>query len=282
MVKKILLVFTICTLLFTVVCFVKYDNTSAKQTNATHPFINCQPCFGRGEWNGTTYGMYDLSQVSNPDTTVCGVHCTFDRYISLNQQQGDTYYSIIVGIEKIHSITSWCGTISNDSLKYFEVAFKNGNGNQYYIHCAVVPNADINNNFAFKIAPYTNGGGGMLIQLFSQTYGGNIKGTSAFYLSYALGASRTYTQIAREDYVGVGSIPNNHWVWGADWYNAQWASGGGVLHYHTSDYSNDLSEWGHNPPTIGYWGYLPDQYNSGGDFKSCIYGNGDTNCTIGG
>jgi hypothetical protein len=256
---------------------------SMVQAKQVHPLsYNCSSsCFGIGYWSGTTYGMYDLTQVSNPDTTKCGTNCAYDRFISLNQGNGNTQYSILVGIEKVHATYNWCGPMTNDTLKYFEVAFKNGFGNQYYIHCANVPSADVNNNMAWKIAPYTNGGGGMLIQLFTQTYNGTVNGTSAFYLSYAEGASHTYSQIAREDSI-TGTVPSSHWVWGVDWEDAQWATGDGVLHYHTTDYTNSLNNWGHNPPAIGYWGSLPDPFGTGGDFKSCIYGTGETNCTIGG
>lgn len=268
--------------LILVAALLSLSSPGKASAHVTIPHImSCQTgCESWGEWNGgTTYGMYTQYQVSNPDTSQCQV-CNYARSSVVNLQGNDTTSSIVVGLMKQNGLNGWCGMANNNKLYYFVDAFGSGGiGNQIYLHCAGVPSADIGNNVAWKIAPYVSNGGGMLVQLFSSTYAGNVNGTSAFFISYAKGVPHSFTRIKYDEFFfGQPFTPSNsHWVAGVDWANNQWVQGAGNLVYHSTSFTA-TSFYGR--PVFMYWDVPPEISNTGGDLFSCIY-DAPSGCVFG-
>lgn len=248
------------------------------------PFtIDCRTgCESEGIWNGTSYGLYDSYQVSNPDMTVCNV-CNYARMNMIRLGTSDVTSSIVVGIMKQNGLNGWCGMANNNKLYYSVQAFGSGGiSDHIYSHCAGVPSADFNSRAAWKIAPYVSNGGGMLVQLFSVNYDGSVEGTSAFHIPYSSGVIHSGNVIKRDEFFfgQPFDVPSpGHWVWGVSWLYPQWATGDGVLHYQTSDFSQHVY---YGFPVYFYWWQVPAPGNSGGQLNSCIYDNTNFGCTIGG
>src|SRR6266567_3253620 len=242
--------------------------------------ISCSTgCESWGEWNGgTTYGLYDSYQVSDQNMTQCSV-CNYARTDVLNQQGNDTTSSIVVGLMKQNGLGGWCGSASNNKLYYVVQAFGSGGINDHiWNYCAGVPSADIGSRAAWKIAPYTSGGGGMLVQLFSVNYDGNVEGTSAFHIPYSYGVIHSASRIKRDEFFFGQPFADGHFVWGVSWLYAEWAQGNGNLVYITNGFTaTHIVE----PPVFFYWQTVPAPGNFGGQLNSCIY-DSNSGCTIGG